>query len=401
MHSLHSRLFYDNKDPLIVSLLDSLSEALEQKKTLNLYRKRCLVSSPQGVEVIVNGQSVLSFCSNDYLGLANHPDVVSALQEGAGMYGVGSGASHLITGHSSAHHELEDALAKWTGRERALLFSSGYMANIGVISALCQRNHTVLQDRLNHASLLDGARLAGARLQRYAHNDSAALERRLVKCQGSALVVSDGVFSMDGDVAPLPRLVSLAKAHDAVLMIDDAHGFGVLGQQGRGVVDPFELGQDDVPILVGTLGKSFGTFGAFVAGSETVIETLIQQARSYIYTTAMPPAVAYATLTSLELLKNDDWRRDHLQMLIAHFRQRATEAKLPLSNSQTAMQPLIVGDSERAIALSEALLKQGVLVSAIRPPTVPKGTARLRVTLCATHTKAHVDRLLDLLVELW
>ncbi|MCF6235555.1 MAG: 8-amino-7-oxononanoate synthase [Gammaproteobacteria bacterium] len=384
-----------------MSLIDSLSESLEQKKSQGLYRHRRIVSSPQGAEIVVDGQFVLSFCSNDYLGLANHPDVITALQEGATTYGVGSGASHLVTGHSSAHHELENALAKWTGRERVLLFSSGYMANIGVISALCQRNDLVLQDRLNHASLLDGARLSGAQLKRYAHNDSDALARRLVKYHGSALVVSDGVFSMDGDVAPLPKIAALVKMHDAVLMVDDAHGFGVLGQQGRGVVDHSKLNNNDVPILVGTLGKSFGTFGAFVAGSELLIETLIQQARSYIYTTAIPPAVAYATLTSLELLKRDDWRRDHLQMLIAHFRQRAAEAGLPLSNSKTAIQPLIVGDSKRAIALSEALLKRGILVSAIRPPTVPKGTARLRVTLCATHTKDHVGRLLDMLLELW
>lgn len=384
-----------------MSLIDSLHESLEQKKSQDLYRHRRIVSSPQSAEIIVDGQPVLSFCSNDYLGLASHPDVVSALQEGAGVYGVGSGASHLITGHSSAHHELEGALAKWTGRERALLFSSGYMANIGVISALCQRHDMVLQDRLNHASLLDGARLAGAQLKRYAHNDCDALKQRLAQYLGSALVVSDGVFSMDGDVAPLPEIVTLAKMHDAVLMVDDAHGFGVLGEQGRGVVDHFKLNVHDVPILVGTLGKSFGTFGAFVAGSEVLIETLIQQARSYIYTTAMPPAVAYATLVSLELLKHDDWRRNHLKVLITYFRQRALDAGLPLSDSQTAIQPLIVGDSKRAIALSEALLKRGILVSAIRPPTVSKGTARLRVTLSAMHTKGHVDHLLNLLIELW
>ena len=383
-----------------VSLIDSLHKSLSLKKSQNLYRHRRIVSSPQGAEIVVDGQSVLSFCSNDYLGLASHPDVIAALQEGASAYGVGSGASHLVTGHSCAHHELENALAKWTGRERALLFSSGYMANIGVISALCQRHDTVLQDRLNHASLLDGARLTGVQLKRYAHNDCDALTQRLVKCHGSALVVSDGVFSMDGDVAPLSEMAALAKMHDAVLMVDDAHGFGVLGQQGRGVVDHFKLNSNDVPILVGTLGKSFGTFGAFVAGSEALIETLIQQARSYIYTTAIPPAVAYATLTSLELLKNDDWRRTHLSMLITHFRQRAFDAGLPLSDSQTAIQPLIVGDSERAVVLSEALLEQGILVSAIRPPTVPKGTARLRVTLCAAHTKAHVEHLLDLLAKL-
>ncbi len=384
-----------------MSLIDSLSESLEQKKSRNLYRHRRIVSSPQGAEIVVDGQPVLSFCSNDYLGLANHPDVIAALQEGATIYGVGSGASHLVTGHSSAHHELENALAKWMGRERALLFSSGYMANIGVISALCQRNDLVLQDRLNHASLLDGARLAGAQLKRYAHNDIEALEQRIAGCSGSVLIVTDGVFSMDGGLASLPEIAALAKTHDAILMVDDAHGFGVIGQQGRGVVDHFKLNNNNVPILVGTLGKSFGTFGAFVAGSEALIETLIQQARSYIYTTALPPAVAYATLVSLELLESDDWRRDHVQMLITHFRQRALDAGLPISDSQTAIQPLIVGESKRAVVLSEALLKRGILVSAIRPPTVPKGTARLRITLCATHTKSQVDHLLNLLIELW
>ncbi len=360
-----------------------------------------MACSPQSVEMVVDGSPVISFCSNDYLGLANHPDVVSALCDGAKIYGVGSGASHLITGHSSVHHELERALARWSGHERALLFSSGYMANIGVIPALCKRRSIILQDRLNHASLLDGARLSGARLLRYAHKDCDALAQRLNKSSGPALIVTDGVFSMDGDIAPLPQIAALARDNDAVLMVDDAHGLGVLGEQGRGVMEHFGLGQSDVAVLIGTLGKSFGTFGAFVAGSEVLIETLVQQARSYIYTTAIPPAVAYATLTALELLKSDGWRRDHMQMLIAHFRKRALDAGLPLLESRTAIQPLITGDAKSAVVLSDALLQRGFLVSAIRPPTVPQGSSRLRITFSAAHSKEHVDRLLDVLVDLF
>ncbi|MBI2779736.1 MAG: 8-amino-7-oxononanoate synthase [Gammaproteobacteria bacterium] len=381
--------------------MKSLAAGLEKQRALNLYRTRRVLESPQGAEVVVEGQRYLSFCSNDYLGLANHPDVIRAMQQGAAEYGVGSGAAHLVSGHSAAHHALEEELAAFTHRPRVLLFSTGYMANIGVVSALVGRGDAVFEDRLNHASLIDAGLLSQARLRRYPHNDMAALER-CVAGDGSAtrLIVSDGVFSMDGDIAPLPALATIARRHNAGLMIDDAHGLGVLGAHGGGVVENFGLGTDEVPILMGTLGKAFGTFGAFVAGSEELIETLIQRARTYIYTTALPPAIAQATRASLRLVQEEDWRRTHLHTLIARFRDGAKRLGLALPPSATPIQPLIIGDAGRAVALSDALMQRGILIGAIRPPTVPQGSARLRITLCAAHSEAQVDRLLDALAEL-
>ena len=349
----------------------------------------------------MDGQRLLAFCSNDYLGLASHPEVIRALREGAERWGVGGGASHLVIGHSGPHHQLEEALAEFTGRPRALLFSTGYMANLAAVTALVGRGDTVLQDRLNHASLLDAGLLSGARFSRYLHNDAASLAARLDKAEGDTLVVSDGVFSMDGDLADLPALSAAARARDAWLMVDDAHGFGVLGASGGGCVEHFGLGMSEVPVLVGTLGKAFGTAGAFVAGSEELIETLIQFARPYIYTTSQPPAVACATLQSLRLLREEGWRREHLQRLIARFREGATALGLTLMDSPTPIQPLLVGDSGRAMRLSARLRERGLLVGAIRPPTVPAGTARLRITLTAAHDEAQVDRLLDGLALAW
>ncbi|MCM2320560.1 MAG: 8-amino-7-oxononanoate synthase, partial [Pseudomonas sp.] len=365
----------------------------------NLFRQRPLLQSPQGPEVVVDGQPLLAFCSNDYLGLANHPEVIRALQQGAEKWGVGGGASHLVVGHSQPHHELEEALAEFTGRPRALLFSTGYMANLAAVTALVGQGDSVLEDRLNHASLLDGGLLSGARFSRYLHNDADSLARRLDKAEGNRLVVSDGVFSMDGDLADLPALAATAKARGAWLMVDDAHGFGPLGATGGGIVEHFGLGIDEVPVLVGTLGKAFGTAGAFVAGSEELIETLIQFARPYIYTTSQPPAVACATLQSLQLLRSEDWRREHLNALIARFRAGATALGLELMDSPTPIQPILIGDSARAVEFSRLLRERGLLVGAIRPPTVPAGTARLRVTLSAAHTTEQVDRLLAALGE--
>lgn len=368
---------------------------------LNLYRTRRMMESPQGAEVVVEGRRYLSFCSNDYLGLANHPDVVRAMQQGAAEYGVGSGAAHLVSGHSAAHHALEEELAAFTHRPRALLFSTGYMANLGVVCALAGRGDAVFEDRLNHASLIDAGLLSQARLRRYPHNDMEALERQVVGDRSATrLIVSDGVFSMDGDIAPLPALATIARGHNAGLMIDDAHGLGVLGAHGGGVVEHFGLGMDEVPILMGTLGKAFGTFGAFVAGSEELIETLIQRARTYIYTTALPPAVAQATRASLRLVQEEGWRRTHLHDLIKRFRAGAERLGLPLPASATPIQPLIIGDAGRAVSLSDALMQRGILISAIRPPTVPQGSARLRIALCAAHSEEQVDRLLDTLAEL-
>ena len=377
-----------------------LAPELQRRRDAALYRARRVVSDPQGPESVVDGRRMFSFCSNDYLGLAADPRVTAALVRGAGTYGAGSGAAHLVTGHSAAHHALEEELAEFTGRPRALLFSTGYMANLGVIGALVGRGDTVFEDRLNHASLIDGGLLSGARFYRYGHADAASLETRLAAGRGEQLVATDGVFSMDGDLAPLPQLAELCRRHGAWLMVDDAHGLGVVGHSGRGSLSRFGLGLDDVPVLVGTLGKALGTFGAFVAGSEDLIETLIQSARPYIYTTAPPAAVAEATRESLRIAVAEDWRRDRLASLVRRFRAGAAQLGLPLMESPTPIQPVLAGDAARAIAWSRALEARGILVTAIRPPTVPEGSARLRVTFSALHDMRHVDRLLDALAAL-
>ncbi|WP_044423849.1 8-amino-7-oxononanoate synthase [Pseudomonas savastanoi] len=376
-----------------------LRTRLDARRAEHLYRQRPLLQSPQGPQVVVDGQPLLAFCNNDYMGLANHPEVIAAWQAGAERWGVGGGASHLVIGQSTPHHELEEALAELTGRPRALLFSNGYMANLGAVTALVGQGDTVLEDRLNHASLLDAGLLSGARFSRYLHNDVTSLTSRLEKSVGDTLVVTDGVFSMDGDIADLPALAQAAKAKGAWLMVDDAHGFGPLGANGAGIVEHFGLSMEDVPVLVGTLGKSFGTSGAFVAGSEELIETLIQFARPYIYTTSQPPALACATLKSLQLLRTEHWRREHLASLIQQFRQGAEQVGLQLMDSFTPIQPILIGDAGRALRLSQLLRERGLLVTAIRPPTVPAGSARLRVTLSAAHSKADVQLLLEALEQ--
>ena len=376
-----------------------LAARLAERRAADLYRQRPLLQSPQGPHVVVDGQPLLAFCSNDYLGLANHPEVIAAWQAGAERWGVGGGASHLVIGHSTPHHQVEEALAELTGRPRALLFSTGYMANLGAITALVGQGDTVLQDRLNHASLLDGGLLSGARFNRYLHNDAASLAKRLDKATGNTLVVTDGVFSMDGDLADLPALAEVARARGAWLMVDDAHGLGPLGAQGGGIVEHFGLGIEDVPVLIGTLGKACGTAGAFVAGSEELIEALVQFARPYIYTTSQPPALACATLKSLQLLRSETWRREHLGALIRQFRLGAEAIGLTLVDSPTPIQPILIGDSAQALRLSQMLRERGLLVTAIRPPTVPAGSARLRVTLSAAHSEAQVQLLLNALAE--
>ncbi|MCI8208286.1 8-amino-7-oxononanoate synthase [Pseudomonas sp. S25] len=376
-----------------------LSTRLASRRADNLYRQRPLLQSPQGPEVVVDGKPLLAFCNNDYLGLANHPEIIAAWQAGADKWGVGGGSSHLVIGHSSPHHALEDALAELTGRPRALLFSNGYMANLGAVTALVGQGDTVLEDRLNHASLLDAGLLSGARFSRYLHNDAQSLSSRLEKAVGDTLVVTDGVFSMDGDIADLPTLAQTAKAKGAWLMVDDAHGFGPLGANGGGIVEHFGLGINEVPVLIGTLGKAFGTSGAFVAGSDELIETMIQFARPYIYTTSQPPALACATLKSLELLRTEHWRREHLAQLIAQFRAGAEQIGLTLMDSFTPIQPILIGDAGQALRLSEMLREHGLLVTAIRPPTVPAGSARLRVTLSAAHSAAQVQLLLNALAQ--
>lgn len=384
-----------------------LALRLQQRQDEHLYRIRRVLTSPQAPEVVCGNQPYLSFCSNDYLGLATHPDVISAFKHGLDKYGAGSGGSHLVTGHSAAHHALEEELAAFTGRSRALVFSSGYMANVGIISCLAGKQDYVFEDRLNHASLLDGGVFSGAHFKRYPHADLNRLSALLKNSAGDhlRLIVTDGVFSMDGDVAPLASLLELAEQHEAIVMMDDAHGFGCLGSHGGGLAEAVReqghiVDENRLPILMGTFGKAFGTAGAFVAGSEELIETLIQFCRPYIYTTALPPAVAEATRCSLRLIQNESWRRQHLQQLIFTFRQKCIELGLLLTDSSTPVQGLLLGAADTALQVSKQLESLGLLVTAIRPPTVPHGTARLRVTFSATHTMEQLQRLLNALEKL-
>jgi len=378
-----------------------LKARLSERRAEQLLRQRLLLDSPQQPLLHVDGKALLAFCSNDYLGLASHPEVIATLREAAEKWGVGGGASHLVTGHSQVHHKLEEALAQFTGRQRALLFSSGYAANLAAITTLVARGDTVLQDRLNHASLIDGGLLSGARFARYQHANPESLKQQLESASGDCLIVTDGVFSMDGDLAPLPEIAKIAQENNAWLMVDDAHGFGVLGEMGAGCAEHFGLSQNELPVLIGTLGKAFGTAGAFIAGSDELIECLIQFARPYIYTTSSPPALAAATLKSLQLLQLERWRREHLNALIARFRQGAKDIGLPLMESQTPIQPIITGSSERALHLARLLRSRNILVPAIRPPTVPQGQARLRITLSAAHSSMQLEQLLSALAECW
>ncbi|TVU91103.1 8-amino-7-oxononanoate synthase [Vreelandella titanicae] len=342
-------------------------------------------------QVVAN--STLDFAGNDYLGLAQDPRISEAQAAGARLYGAGAGASHLVSGHLAVHDALEDALARWTGRERALLFSTGYMANLGVLQALADRHTAIFHDRLNHASLIDGAALSGARSRRFHHRDTSDLENLLGRSEcAHKLVVSDGVFSMDGDVADIASLVATCQRHSAWLMIDDAHGVGVLGENSSGCVATWD--STEVPILVGTLGKALGTAGAFVAGDAELIDHLIQFSRSYIYTTAQPPAIAAATLKALEIVQGEPEHRAQLNANIAYFRREAMRLGLPLSTSDTPIQPLILGDEARTLRWAGQLQTRAIHVGAIRPPTVPKGEARLRITLSARHQWGDIDSLL-------
>jgi 8-amino-7-oxononanoate synthase len=378
----------------------ALQSELNERASLGLLRQRSMLQSPQAPHIMVDGKSYLSFCSNDYLGLANHPHLIAALQQGAQQHGVGAGAAHLVSGHNATHHQLENELAAFGGKPAALLFSTGYMANLGVVQALVGKGDTVFADKLNHASLNDAMQLSRAAVKRYRHNDMTQLAQLLKQAKsGRKLVITDAVFSMDGDLAPLPELLVLCEQYDAWLLIDDAHGFGVLGEQGRGSLAYFGIASKRV-ICMATLGKAAGVFGAFVAAEQVVIDTLINHARSYVYTTATPPALASALLESLRLIANGDELRDHLQRLIAQLRSGLRSLPWSVMPSATAIQPLLVGGNQAALNLSAGLRERGIWVAAIRPPTVPQGTARLRITLSAAHRAADVTRLIGSLHEL-
>jgi 8-amino-7-oxononanoate synthase len=380
-----------------------LSAELRRLEEADLYRRRRVAAwSPElrPTELSVEGRRCIAFCSNDYLGLARDPRVGEAMGRAAAAWGGGSGSAHLVAGHTTEHHALEEELADFTGFPRALLFSTGYMANLGLLTSLAGRGDLLVEDRLNHASLLDASRLSGARVRRYAHANAAAAARRLddPSCRGRRLIATDGVFSMDGDEAPLASLARLAMERGAALLIDDAHGLGVTGE-GGGSIAGAGLEPAQVTALVGTLGKAFGTFGAFVAADREVIETLVQRARSYIYTTAPPPAVAAATRVALRIARNEAWRRARLAALVHRFRSGAEALGLRLAPSRTPIQPVIAGAARTALDAAAQLYEQGLWVTAIRPPTVPAGTARLRVTFSAAHDDADVDRLLEALAQ--
>jgi 8-amino-7-oxononanoate synthase len=381
-------------------LLQALSTRVAQRQREGLLRRLRTIEHAHDARVVSDGRELLNFCSNDYLGLAGHPEVVAALKRAADDYGVGATAAHLVCGHHREHAALEEELADWTGRARALLFSSGWLANLGAMQALLDGDGVCVQDKLNHASLLDAAKLAGCVLKRYRHADTESAARQLAGTSGSpALLATDGVFSMDGEVAPLRELAVLCAREGATLMIDDAHGLGVLGASGAGSIREAGLSQEEAPVLMATLGKALGCAGAFVAGSAMLVEGLTQFARTFVYTTATPPALAGAARTALQLARGEQWRREKLMKLIARFRAGARELGLPLAESRTPVQPIILGGPARALRAAAELEERGVLVTAIRPPTVPKDTARLRVTLSAAHEEADVDRLLDALAH--
>lgn len=385
-------------NPSRPDLLHRLAARTSERERAGLRRRLRTIEHVEGPWLESDGRRLLGFCSNDYLGLAQHPRLIAALKRAAADEGVGSGSAHLICGHHREHARLEEALAEWTGRERALLFSTGYMANLGTLQALLAHGDACVQDKLNHACLLDGAQLAGAELKRYPHADVTAAARQLQsRPQAAALLATDGVFSMDGDVAPLAELAALCARERATLMVDDAHALGVLGADGSGSVRAAGLGQHEVPVLMATLGKALGCSGAFVAGSAALIDGLVQFARPYVYTTAMPPGLAAAAASAVEIARSDDWRREKLQALIARFRAGAAQLGLPLMASHSAIQPLLLGDAQAALDAAQALEQRGLLVTAIRPPTVPQGQARLRLTLSAMHEDEHVDQLLEAL----
>jgi 8-amino-7-oxononanoate synthase len=374
-----------------------LSSRLHELEHTGLMRRRRQVEGPQGPHLRVDGTTYLAFCSNDYLGLAAHPALADAARRALDEFGVGAGASPHICGHTSLHEALEERLARFVGLPRALHFSTGYMANLGVLPSLAGPGDVIFSDRLNHASLIDGARLSRADVIVYPHCDVEALDLLMYKsAQRSKLVVTDSVFSMDGDLAPLPQLLSLCEHHDAWLVVDDAHGFGVLGQSGRGCLSHWGVKSQRL-VYIGTLGKAAGVFGAFAAADSDVIEWILQRARTYMFTTASPPMLAAALLAALDVIESEAWRRSHLTTLINRITSGLAGLHWALLPSTTAIQALIIGDNSEAVSLMESLRRERIWVPAIRPPTVPTGTARLRISLSAAHAQQDVDRLLTAL----
>jgi 8-amino-7-oxononanoate synthase len=382
------------------SLLQRLAERHAQRARGDLLRRLRTVTQAEAARIVLDGRELVNFASNDYLGLAGHPALADALAAAALRWGVGATAAHGLGGHRAPHEALEAELAEWTQRPRALLFSSGWMANLGVLATLLEAGDACVQDKLNHACLLDGAKLAGATLRRYPHRDVDAAARQLaLDPDAGALLATDGVFSMDGTLAPLRELAAACGAAGATLMVDDAHGLGVLGPEGAGSVREAGLGVDEVPVYMATLGKALGTLGAFVTGSEALVDGLRQFARTHVFTTACPPALAEATRAALRIARFEDWRRDKLGVLVRHFRRGAAARGIPLLDSRTPIQPVVVGASARAIAVAAALETAGFHVPAVRPPTVPDGAARLRITLTALHAESDVESLLDALAH--
>jgi 8-amino-7-oxononanoate synthase len=384
-----------------MTLLSHIDERLAALDAASLRRTRRVVEAKNGPRLQVDGHSLLSFASNDYLGLTQHPALIAAAQEAAARYGVGSTASPLVCGHEAPHEALEAELAAFVGRARALYFGAGYLANVGLVPALVGRGDAVFSDALNHACLIDGVRLSRAEAHVYPHVDLGALAAQLAGSSARCkLVVTDAVFSMDGNIAPLAELLALCERHDALLMVDDAHGFGVLGPGGRGSAALAGIAASPRLVYMATLGKALGCAGAFVAGEASTVEWILQRARTYIFATAVPAMVAAAVSAGLKVVADEPWRQQHLQRLIAQLRAGMADLPWRLLESDTAIQPVIVGDNTRALRLADALRERGLWVPAIRPPTVPEGTARLRISLSAAHSEADVAKLLDALATL-
>lgn len=380
--------------------LNKRQQRLDKQQQQRLYRQRRVINSAPGPRVIIDGHQYLSFCSNDYLGLANNKSIVAAYKQALDHFGCGSGASPLVSGYHHEHQQLEEALAEFTGFQRCLLFANGYVANLAMLTTLLKKQDTIFIDRNNHASIQQGANYSPAKMVRYQHNDFIQLDRLLQQSSAEQkLIYTDAVFSMDGDVADVSTLTTLAKQHSASVIIDDAHGFGVLGESGRGSLEHCNIAPQQVEAMMATFGKALGCYGAFVAADDELIETLIQFARPYIYSTAMPAAMAAAVRTSLQIVQRESWRREKLRYLINYFRLVAAQCGLNIMPSTTAIQGLIIGPVDSALQISDALLERGIYVPAMRPPTVAVNSSRLRITLSALHTEEHIDQLLTTIAD--